>query len=350
SGEDPFLGSAMARARTLGFQGKDYSASDKVVACAKHYVGYGAAEAGRDYNTTDMSEWSLRETYLPPFKAAVDAGIGTFMSAFNDLNGVPASANRFTLTKVLRDEWKFDGFVVSDYTSVQELINHGLAANGTDAANLALNAGVDMEMVSRLYNQNGAALLKEGRLTQQTIDEAVRRILRVKFRLGLFDNPYADEARESRVVFSQEHQSAAREIAARSMVLLKNDRNLLPINKNVRSIALIGPLADSQKDMIGAWSGDGHASDAVTLLQGIKSKVGSGVQVNYAKGCDVTGDNTSGFDEAVSAAKSSDIVIMAIGEAAEMSGEASSRSSIDVPGRQLDLVKAIQATGKPVVF
>ena len=350
SGEDPFLGSAMARARTLGFQGKDYSASDKVVACAKHYVGYGAAEAGRDYNTTDISEWSLRETYLPPFKAAVDAGVGTFMSAFNDLNGVPASANRFTLTKVLRDEWKFDGFVVSDYTSVQELINHGLAANGSDAANLALNAGVDMEMVSRLYNQNGAALLKEGRLTQQTIDEAVRRILRVKFRLGLFDNPYADEARESRVVFSQEHQTAAREIAARSMVLLKNDRNLLPINKNVRSIALIGPLADSQKDMIGAWSGDGHASDAVTLLQGIKSKVGSGVQVNYAKGCDVTGDNTSGFDEAVSAAKSSDVVIMAIGEAAEMSGEASSRSSIDVPGRQLDLVRAIQATGKPVVI
>ena len=350
SGEDPFLGSAMARARTHGFQGNDYSAPDKVVACAKHYVGYGAAEAGRDYNTTDMSEWSLRQTYLPPFKAAVDAGIGTLMSAFNDLNGIPASANHFTLTRVLRDEWKFDGFVVSDYTSVQELINHGLAADGKDAANLALNAGVDMEMVSRLYNQNGAALLKEGKLTQQIIDEAVRRILRVKFRLGLFDNPYADEARESRIVFSTANQTAAREIAGRTMVLLKNDRNTLPISKNIGSIALIGPLADSQKDMIGAWSGDGKPSDAVTLLQGLKAKAGSQVKINYAKGCDITGDNTSGFDEAVNAAKTSDVVIMAIGEAAEMSGEASSRSLLDVPGRQLDLVKALQATGKPLVI
>lgn len=350
SGEDPFLGSAMARARTIGFQGKDYSAPDKVVACAKHYVGYGAAEAGRDYNTTDISEWTLRQIYLPPFKATVDAGIGTFMSAFNDLNGVPASANHFTLTRVLRDEWKFDGFVVSDYTSVQELINHGLAADGRQAANAALNAGVDMEMVSRLYNQNGASLLKDGKLTQQTIDEAVRRILRIKFRLGLFDNPYADEARESRVVFSTENQTAARQIAAHSMVLLKNDRNILPLSKTVRSIALIGPLADSQKDMIGAWSGDGKASDAITLLQGLKTKVGSQVKINYAKGCEVTGDNTNGFAEAVNAAKTSDIVIMAIGEAAEMSGEASSRSSLDIPGRQLDLVKAVQATGKPVVI
>ena len=350
SGEDPFLGSAMARARTIGFQGRDYSAPDKVVACAKHYVGYGAAEAGRDYNTTDISEWTLRQIYLPPFKATVDAGIGTFMSAFNDLNGVPASANHFTLTKVLRDEWKFDGFVVSDYTSVQELINHGLAADGRQAASAALNAGVDMEMVSRLYNQNGASLLKDGKLTQQTIDEAVRRILRIKFRLGLFDRPYADEARESRVVFSTENQTAARQIAAHSMVLLKNERNILPLSKTVRSIALIGPLADSQKDMIGAWSGDGKPSDAITLLQGLKTKVGSQVKINYAKGCEVMGDNTSGFEEAVNAAKASDIVIMAIGEAAEMSGEASSRSSLDIPGRQLDLVKAVQATGKPVVI
>jgi beta-glucosidase len=350
SGEDPFLGSAMARARTIGFQGRDYSAPDKVVACAKHYVGYGAAEAGRDYNTTDISEWTLRQIYLPPFKATVDAGIGTFMSAFNDLNGVPASANHFTLTKVLRDEWKFDGFVVSDYTSVQELINHGLAADGRQAASAALNAGVDMEMVSRLYNQNGASLLKDGKLTQQTIDEAVRRILRIKFRLGLFDRPYADEARESRVVFSTENQTAARQIAAHSMVLLKNERNILPLSKTVRSIALIGPLADSQKDMIGAWSGDGKPSDAITLLQGLKTKVGSQVKINYAKGCEVMGDNTSGFEEAVNAAKASDIVVMAIGEAAEMSGEASSRSSLDIPGRQLDLVKAVQATGKPVVI
>src|ERR1051325_11278330 len=350
AGEDPFVGAAFARARVRGFQGQDYGAPDKILACAKHWVAYGAAEGGRDYNTTDLSEQTLREIYFPPFKAAVDAGVGTLMSSFNAINGVPASANHFTLRKVLRDEWKFDGFVVSDYTSVQELINHGLAADGKDAARLALNAGVDMEMVSRLYNQNGAALLKEGQLTQQIIDESVRRILRVKFRLGLFDHPYADEARESSVVFSTANQSAAREIAGRTMVLLKNDRNTLPLSKNVNSIALIGPLADSQKDMIGAWSGDGKASDAVTLLQGIKSKVGSQVKINYAKGCDVTGDNTNGFAEAVNAAKTSDVVIMAIGEAAEMSGEASSRSLLDLPGRQLDLVKAVQAAGKPVVI
>src|SRR2546421_9693365 len=192
AGEDPYLGAHMARARVRGFQGRDYSAPDKILACAKHWVAYGAAEAGRDYNTTDMSERTLREIYFPPFKAAVDEGVGTFMSAFNDLNGVPSSANPFTLTKVLRGEWKFNGFVVSDYTSVEELIKHGLAANGSEAARLALNAGVDMEMVSRLYNQHGAELVKGGKLTQATIDEAVRRILRIKFRLGLFDHPYAD--------------------------------------------------------------------------------------------------------------------------------------------------------------
>src|ERR1051325_2433171 len=193
SGEDPYLGSAMAAARVRGFQGTDYSRADKIVACAKHWVAYGAVEAGRDYNTTDVSEHTLREVYFPPFKAAVDAGVGTFMSAFNDLNGVPASANPFTLTKVLRGEWKFDGFVVSDYTSVEELINHGLAADGAAATREALTAGVDMEMVSRLYNKHGEELLRQGKLSQQTIDEAVRRILRIKFRLGLFDKPFADE-------------------------------------------------------------------------------------------------------------------------------------------------------------
>ncbi|MDQ2977073.1 MAG: glycoside hydrolase family 3 C-terminal domain-containing protein [Acidobacteriota bacterium] len=350
SGEDPFLGSAMARARVLGFQGRDYSAADKVLACAKHWVAYGAAEAGRDYNTTDLSEWTLREIYFPPFKAAVDAGVGTFMSAFNDLNGVPASANPFTLTKVLRDEWKFDGFVVSDYTSVEELIKHGVAANEAEAAGAALNAGVDMEMVSRLYNKHGAELVREGKFSQKTIDEAVRRILRIKFRLGLFDHPYVDEARERLALLSAENLAAAREIAARSMVLLKNDHEILPLSRNVRSIALIGPLADSQKDMIGAWSGDGRAEDAVTLLKGIKTKVGPEAKINYAKGCEITGDNTDGFDEAVRVAKESDVVILAIGESAEMSGEASSRSSLDLPGRQMDLVKAVQATGKPVVI
>ncbi|MCM3874438.1 MAG: glycoside hydrolase family 3 C-terminal domain-containing protein, partial [Pyrinomonadaceae bacterium] len=348
SGEDPYLGSVMARARVQGFQGTDYSANDKVVACAKHWVAYGAAEAGRDYNTTEVSEGTLRNVYFPPFKAAVDAGVGTFMSAFNSLNGVPASANPFTLTDVLRGEWKFDGFVVSDYTSVEELMKHGVAADGTEAAQEALNAGVDMEMVSRLYNQHGADLLKQGKLTQQTIDEAVRRILRIKFRLGLFDKPYADEARERSVIFSTANVSAAREIASRSMVLLKNEKEVLPLAKSVGSIALIGPLADSQKDVIGSWSGDGKAEDAITLLQGLKSKLPQ-ARINYAKGCDVGCVTADGFDEAVKAAKESDVVILAVGESAEMSGEAASRTSLDLPGRQLDLVKAVQATGKPTV-
>jgi len=349
AGEDPYLGAVMARARVLGFQGKDYSNPAKIVACAKHWVAYGAAESGRDYNTTDVSEWTLREVYFPPFKAAVDAGVGTFMSAFNDLNGVPTSANPFTLTHVLRDEWKFDGFVVSDYESVRELMNHGIAATEADAAQQGLNAGVDMEMVSRLYNKHVAALLKEGKVSMRTIDEAVRRILRVKFRLGLFEHPYADEGREASVIFSAENRAAAREVAARSMVLLKNEREVLPLNKAARQIAVIGPLADSQRDMIGSWSGDGRAEDAVTVIEGIRAKVTPQTKVVYAKGCDFTGDATSGISEAVRVANESDAVVLAIGESADMSGEARSRSSLDLPGRQLELAKAIQATGKPVV-
>jgi beta-glucosidase len=348
SGEDPYLGSAMARARVRGFQGSDYSARDKIVACAKHWVAYGAAEAGRDYNTTEVSERTLREVYFPPFKAALDAGVGTFMSAFNDLNGIPSSANPFTLTQVLRNEWKFDGFVVSDYTSVEELIKHGLAGNGADAAREALNAGVDMEMVSRLYNKHAGELLKQRELSQQTIDEAVRRILRIKFRLGLFDKPYTDEALESTAIFNSANVAAAREIAARSMVLLKNDRNVLPLDKNVRSIALIGPLADSRQDMLGSWTGDGKPEDAVTLLQGIKAKVPQ-TRINYAKGCEINGDNADGFEAALRAARESDVTIIAVGESADMSGEAASRASLDLPGRQLDLVKAVQATGKPTI-
>lgn len=350
SGEDSFLGAAMARARVRGFQGKDYSAANKVIACAKHWVAYGAAEAGRDYNTTDVTERDLREVYFPPFKAALDAGVGTFMSSFNDIDGIPGSANPFTLTQVLRNEWKFDGIVVSDYESVKELLNHGLAANASEVASAALNAGVDVEMVSRLYNQYGAQLLREGKLSQATLDEAVRRVLRIKFRLGLFAKPFVDESRESKTILSQENLAAARDVAARSMVLLKNERDTLPVNKNVRSIAVIGALADSQQDVIGSWSGDGRKEDAVTLLAGIKAKVSSSTKIVYAKGCEVTGDSTAGFDEAVRATRESDVAIVAVGETADMSGEASSRSSLDLPGKQLDLAKAIIATGKPTVI
>lgn len=346
AGEDTFLGAAMARARVLGFQGNNYGQPGKIVACAKHWVAYGAAEGGRDYNTTEVSERTLREIYFPPFKAALDAGVGTFMSAFNDLNGVPTSANPFTLTDVLRREWKFDGIVVSDYTSVQELIQHGVAADGKEAAALALNAGVDMEMVSRLYNQHGAQLVKEGKLSMPVIDEAVRRVLRIKFRLGLFENPYTNESMEAASLLTSKSLTAAREIAARSMVLLKNDRETLPISKTLKSIAVIGPLADDRQSIIGSWNGDGRSEDAISLLTGIASKVPA-AKINVARGCDVTCNSTAGFEEAQRAARESDFAILAVGESAEMSGEASARSSLDLPGKQLDLIKAIAATGKP---
>ena len=349
AGEDPFLGAAFARARVRGFQGNDYGASDRVLACAKHWVAYGAAEGGRDYNTTDLSENVLREIYFPPFKAAVDAGVGTFMSSFNAINGIPASANHFTLTKVLRDEWKFDGFVVSDYTSVKELINHGVAANEEEAAGAALNAGVDMEMVSRSYNTFGAKLLQEKKLSLATIDEAVRRILRIKFRLGLFDRPYTDEAREANALLRPESIRLAREIAGRSMVLLKNDAETLPLRKNLGSIAVIGPLADDRRAPLGWWAGDGKEENTVTPLAGIKAKVSPETKVVYAKGCEVTNDSTAGFQEAVNLARSSDVAVVFVGEIADMVGEAASRSSLDLPGRQMELIQAIHGTGKPTI-
>jgi beta-glucosidase len=349
AGEDPYLGAAFAAARVRGFQGSDYSAADKILACAKHWVAYGAAEGGRDYNTTDLSENTLREIYFPPFKAAVDAGVGTVMSSFNAINGVPASANEFTLTKVLRREWKFDGFVVSDYTAVKELINHGVVANEEEAAAVALNAGVDMEMVSRSFNQFGPQLVAQRQLSLATIDEAVRRILRIKYRLGLFDHPYADEAREPNSLLRPASLTLAREAAARSMVLLKNDNRALPLDKSVKSIAVIGPLADDRRAPLGWWAGDGREENTVTPLAGIKAKVAAQTKVGYAKGCDIKGDSTDGFAEAVAVAKESDVALVFVGESADMVGEAASHSSLDLPGRQMELVKAIQATGKPTI-
>jgi beta-glucosidase len=349
SGEDPYLGSVMARARVRGFQGEDYSRADKVVACAKHWVAYGAAEAGRDYNTTDLSEHTLRSIYFPPFKAAVDAGVGTFMTAFNSLNGLPVTSNRFVLTQVLRDEWKFDGLVVSDYTAIEELIKHGVAADGSDAARQAINAGVDMEMVSRLLNQHGTRLVQERKIVPAVLDEAVRRILRIKFRLGLFDKPFVDETLESRTLLNASHLASAREIAARSMVLLKNQNNALPFSKSVKSVAVIGPLADDQKNLIGSWSGDGRAEDAVSLFQGLKQKLPQAT-IRYAQGCDINCASNDGFSEAVRIARESDIAIVAVGESAEMSGEAASRSLLDLPGQQQALVQAIQKTGKPTAI
>ena len=246
SGEDPFLGSAMARARVRGFQGDDPSAKDRVLACAKHWVAYGAAEGGRDYNSADLSEQTLRSVYFPPFRAALEAGVGTFMSSFNTINGVPATANPFTLTQVLRDEWHFNGFVVSDYESVRELLNHGVARDEADAAGQSLVSGIDMEMVSRLFSTHLPKLVEQGLVPSTVLDEAVRRVLRIKFRLGLFDHPYADESREARVSGTAEHRAIARTIAGRSMVLLKNDRKLLPLDRSLQSIAVVGPLADDR--------------------------------------------------------------------------------------------------------
>jgi beta-glucosidase len=348
AGEDPFLGSAFSTARVNGFQGDDYSAKDRVAATAKHWVAYGGAEAGRDYNTVDTSERRLRELYFPPFKAAVDAGADTFMTAFNDISGVPATANPFTLERVLRDEWGVDGPVLSDYTAVAELIPHGVAADGAHAAELALNAGTDIEMVSRLYNTHGPELLAQGRISMETIDEAVRRVLRLKYRLGLFDDPYVDEEAEDDILLAPEHLREARRIAARSMVLLRNEGGALPLAQSQRRLAVVGPLADSQKDMLGTWTGDGKAEDTVTVVDGIKRVVGN-ANVTYAQGCDAPCESTGGFGNALAAVRSSQAAVVVLGEPAEWSGEASSRSRIGLPGRQLDLVKRIHATGKPYV-
>jgi beta-glucosidase len=357
AGEDPYLGAAMARARVRGFQGDDYSRPDKVIACAKHWVAYGAAEAGRDYNTVDISERTLRTIYFPPFKAAKDAGVGSFMSAFNDLNGVPASGNAFTLTTVLRDEWQFDGIVVSDYTSVLELVKHGFAADAADAARLALPAGVDMEMVSRTFATHGPRLVREGWIPAAAVDEAVRRVLRIKLRAGLFDHPYADPERERTAMLRPESRQAAREVAARSMVLLKND-HVLPLDPTVRRLAVIGPLADDRKNMMGNWTGDGRPEDVVTVLDGVKAAVSRGTQVTHVPGVTLARKDLmeppdrralqAGIRRAVGVAGAADAVLLVVGETGDMSGEAASRASLDLPGLQLELAQQIIATGKPV--
>lgn len=361
AGEDPYLGSAMARARVRGFQGGDYGGPDKVVACAKHWVAYGAAEGGRDYDTTDVSERTLRSVYFPPFRAAVDAGVGSVMSAFNGLDGVPSSANPFTLTAVLRKEWGFDGMVVSDYTSVRELVNHGVAEDEADAARQALSAGVDMEMVSRTYASHVPRLVAEGRLPVAVVDEAVRRVLRIKLRAGLFEAPYADPERERATLMKPEHRAAAREVAARSMVLLRNEGGVLPLSPSIRRLAVIGPLADDAADMMGNWTGDGRAEDAVTVLAGIKAAVASATLVTYAKGVTVDlavlpdpgahdASDAAGIDEAARIASGADAAVLVVGETGAMSGEAASRASLDLPGRQLELARRVIATGKPTAI
>ncbi len=350
SGEDTHLGSVMAAARVRGFQGKDLANPESVAACVKHYVAYGAAEAGRDYNTVDLSERSLREIYLPPFHAAVEAGVATLMSAFEDLDGIPATANSFTLTQILRNEWGFKGFVVSDWNSVGELIAHGVAADAAQAAKEALTAGVDMDMEGGMFLSSLVQLVRSGAVPESAVTEAARRVLRVKHELGLFDHPFVDAGREASAILSRENVEAARAAASKCIVLLKNDKGTLPLRKSVRSVAVLGPLADDRNAPLGPWAGAGRPEDVITVLAGIKTKLGPGVTVRYAKGCDVTGGTTEGFGEAVKAARESEVAILVVGEAADMSGEAASRLSLDLPGHQEEFVRRISDSGTPVVM
>jgi len=350
SGEDTYLGSLIGAARVKGFQGDDLKDNSTLVACAKHYAAYGAAQAGRDYNTVDISDRTLREIYLPPFKATVDAGVGTFMTAFNEVDGVPATGNKYLLRDILKGEWGFAGFVVTDYTSIMEMELHGIVANEKEAGELALNAGVDMDMQSAIYSDYTLKSLEEGKVTMAEIDDAVRRVLKIKYELGLFDDPYkyCDEERERTLVMHQDHLDFAHEFAAKSMVLLKNENNTLPLSKNTKNIAVIGPLADSKVDMLGSWSAAGDYAKCVTLLEGVKQKLPS-AKVLHAKGCEVLGSDKSGFAEALSVARRSDAVILAIGETRDLSGEANSRSNINIPGVQEELVAELLKLGKPVV-
>jgi beta-glucosidase len=355
SGEDPYLGAALARAYVRGYQGARLDAPDSIAACAKHYVGYGAAEGGRDYNAVELSEHTLRQFYLPPFHAAVDAGTATLMSAFNSLNGVPASANPFTLKQILRKEWGFQGLVDSDYTAVAELVAHGVANDGRTAARKAFLAGVDMDMVSSLYHENLAQLVRSGEVPETDVDEAVRRVLRVKFALGLFEHAYADETREAAAMLQPESLSLARAAAERSFVLLKNagfqgGPSILPLSNEARTIALIGPLADDPHDMPGSSSAQGRLEDVITLRMALTQRVGAD-RVRYAKGSEIIGGSEDQLAEALKAAEQSDVVVLALGEnGPEMTGEAASRAHLDLPGRQQLLLEKIAATGKPVVL
>lgn len=355
AGEDTYLGSKIAYARVKGFQGNKLGDLNSVMACVKHFAAYGAGVGGRDYNSVDMSERMLLETYLPPFKAALDAGAATFMNSFNDLNGIPATGNSHLQRDILKGKWNFQGFVVSDWGSIGEMVAHGYSKDLKEAAYSAITAGSDMDMESNAYRYNLAQLVKEGRVSIDLVDDAVKRILRKKFELGLFDDPYrySDDKRAEKVLANPANRKAALEVAEKSIVLLKNENQTLPISKSVKTIAFIGPMVKEYKANMGFWSVElpdvNYDKWVVSQWDGLQNKVGKNTKLLYAKGCDITGDNKDGFAEAVETAKQADVVILSIGERHDMSGEAKSRSNINLPGVQEDLVKAIQATGKPVV-
>ncbi|MCA0208349.1 MAG: beta-glucosidase BglX [Proteobacteria bacterium] len=355
SGEDVYLGSLIASARVRGYQGDDLSRPDTILATAKHFAAYGAAQAGRDYHTVDISERTLRDVYLPPFKAAADAGAATFMTSFNEYDGVPASGNHYLLTDVLRDKWGFKGFVVTDYTSINEMVPHGYSKDLKQAGEQAINAGVDMDMQGAVYMENLARSVTEGKVDIKRIDAAVKAILEMKYRLGLFEDPYryADEAREKATIYKPEFLEAARDVARKSIVLLKNKDNALPLAASAKSIAVIGPLGNSKEDMIGSWSAAGdRKTRPVTLFEGMQARAPKGTSVAYAKGASYDFDaegKTDGFAEAIALAQKSDVVIAAVGEHWNMTGEAASRTSLDLPGNQQALLEELKKTGKPII-
>lgn len=349
SGEDPWYGSLVAKAKINGFQGNSLSNDSTLLACVKHGIAYGAPIAGRDYNTVDMSLYTLYNVYLPPYHAAVEAGVATAMTAFNDLNGVPCTANPWIWNNLFRKQWGFKGFVVSDYTAINELVPHGVAKNLFDADVLAFNAGVDMDMMGDGYVKNLKKAVEEGKVSIQEINASVYRILKAKYELGLFDNPYkyCNEERERMDTLTPEHLAFARKYARESIVLLKNEHQLLPLSKNIKSIAIIGPLANNKYSMIGSWSAAGdHYKRPVTLLEGIQNKLGNKVKIMYAKGTEINTTSTKGFAEALKIARKADVVLLAIGESSNMSGEASSRANINVPGNQVALADAIIKANK----
>ncbi|RFZ94694.1 beta-glucosidase BglX [Mucilaginibacter conchicola] len=351
AGEDTYLGSLIAAARVRGFQGRGIGSTDAVMACVKHFAGYGAAIGGRDYNSVDMSLHALWQTYLPPFKAALDAGAATFMNAFNDLNGTPATGNAYLQRDILKGKWGFKGLVVSDWNSIGEMIPHGYAKDLKQAAETAIKAGNDMDMESRAYIGHLAVLVREGKVPIATVNEAVRRILTKKFELGLFDNPYKfiNAAHEKATLNQPKNIEAARDMGRKSIVLLKNEKNLLPLSKDVKTIALIGPLSKEKWYLKGAWSTNVDPNDnVVNIYEGLQNHAPN-AKILYAQGCNITDSVATDFKEAVETAQKADVVVMAVGEDIFMTGEARSKANIHIPGVQEDLIKAVVATGKPVV-
>lgn len=348
-GEDPYLTSILSSAAIKGYQGKYLNSYNSIAACAKHFVGYGAAEGGRDYNTTLIPENELRNIYLQPFHAAVNTGVATLMSAFNDLNGVPASGNYFTLKNILRDEWNFDGFVLSDWDSIIEMVEHGFTKNNYEAALMAVNAGINMEMASTSYAENLKKLISKKLVSEEWIDKLVGDILRIKFKLGLFENPFPHDFNETKTL-SNEHKEIAKELATESIVMLKNLDKTLPINSEIKSLAIIGPLADSQIDQLGTWVPDGNPEDAITPLKTIKESF-KDFEINFAKGIESPRSNDKSlFPEALEAVNNSDLTLLFLGEDYLLSGETHCRAFIDLPGAQEDLISYLSESGKPIVL